>query len=310
MLPLTLVTGFLGSGKTTLLRRFADRDAAPVRAGSRRLVFLVNEFAAVDIDGRLLGEGVDHVTVAGGSIFCTCKVTDFVEQLGRLADRHRTTPFAGVVVEASGIADPRVIRRMLAETGLDRRYFLSRVVAVADPVTLPKLLHTLPAIRRQLESADVVLLNKTDLASEAQVRAAEAVIAEANASAAVVRCVRCEVDLDAVVPANDRRIDGPYAACVDPTFCRFTLQVSDAPTRVELSGRLRAVADDLYRVKGWVRCAEGVSYVELSSGRLTVTADSPDTTTPTGLVVIGRGETGPRLEAALRGPSHAETGCP
>ena len=158
MIPLTLVTGFLGSGKTTLLRRLAHRGGDP------RLVFVVNEFATLDVDGRLLGDGVDLVSIPGGSIFCTCLTATFIEQMEALAARRRTDRFDGVVVEASGVANPRVIRRMLADSGLERRFYISRVIAVAEPLTLPKLLHTLPSTRDQIEAADVVLLNKTDLA--------------------------------------------------------------------------------------------------------------------------------------------------
>ena len=93
-----LVTGFLGCGKTTLLMRIAKRSKG------RRLVFLVNEFSPKDVDGKLLGaEGVDAVLVAGGSIFCRCLVTDFINHLKTLPERFGTggAPVEGVVVEAS-----------------------------------------------------------------------------------------------------------------------------------------------------------------------------------------------------------------
>ena len=83
MIPVALVTGFLGSGKTTLLRRViaTHRD--------RRLAYLVNEFAPVDVDGRLLAaEGAPVVALPGGSIFCQCLVGSFIEQLRGIAERR------------------------------------------------------------------------------------------------------------------------------------------------------------------------------------------------------------------------------
>jgi G3E family GTPase len=67
-IPVVLVTGFLGSGKTTLLRRLAE--AYP----DKRLIFLVNEFAATDVDGETLSAtGTPTHSVVGGSLFCECK---------------------------------------------------------------------------------------------------------------------------------------------------------------------------------------------------------------------------------------------
>ena len=80
-IPLSLVTGFLGSGKTTFLKHMAPRLA------SRRIVYLVNDFSALDVDGAVLSEiGPNVVSIPGGSIFCKCLVGDFIQHLsGSLA---------------------------------------------------------------------------------------------------------------------------------------------------------------------------------------------------------------------------------
>ena len=79
MIALSLVTGFLGSGKTTYLRRLVEQYRG------RRLVFLVNEFSPVDVDGPVLRSAEDDVvSLPGGSIFCTCLVTQFVHTLERI----------------------------------------------------------------------------------------------------------------------------------------------------------------------------------------------------------------------------------
>ena len=105
MTALSLVTGFLGSGKTTYLRRLVNQYR------DRRLVFLVNEFSPVDIDGPLLGSVEDDVlSLPGGSIFCTCLVTEFISTLKSIPERFgREAPVEGVIIEASGIANPKVV---------------------------------------------------------------------------------------------------------------------------------------------------------------------------------------------------------
>ena len=70
-LPICLVVGFLGSGKTSFLQETARRWI------DRKLLFLVNEFSAADIDGRRLQSLARPVlSLPGGSIFCHCLITD------------------------------------------------------------------------------------------------------------------------------------------------------------------------------------------------------------------------------------------
>ena len=151
--PIWLVVGFLGAGKTTLLRRLADASHG------RNLIFVVNEFSAVDVDARVLErEGAKTIAVSGGSIFCRCRVTEFVDVLRRVAEGRVGTAEpgfcpGGIVIEASGMADPRSMRRLLAESGLDARFHVAGVTAVVDPGTVLKLLSVLPNIRGQIESA-------------------------------------------------------------------------------------------------------------------------------------------------------------
>ena len=92
MIPLALVTGFLGSGKTTYLKQLIDRYH------DRKLVWLVNEFSARDVDAAVLGgETADVVSIAGGSIFCRCLATEFIAHLRDLPARFGTpaAPVAG-----------------------------------------------------------------------------------------------------------------------------------------------------------------------------------------------------------------------
>ena len=117
--PIWLVVGFLGAGKTTLLRRLVHH------ANGRGLLFIVNEFSAVDVDAGLVErEGGTALAVAGGSIFCRCLVTEFISTLSRVSEGipMRTGEILqpqGVVIEASGMADPRSMKRLLQESGLD-----------------------------------------------------------------------------------------------------------------------------------------------------------------------------------------------
>ena len=78
MIPLTLVTGFLGTGKTTLLKQIIAKNS------DKRLIYIVNEFGKLDVDGTILADTADVVPIPGGSIFCHCLTATFIEHLQKL----------------------------------------------------------------------------------------------------------------------------------------------------------------------------------------------------------------------------------
>lgn len=249
MIPITLVTGFLGSGKTAYLRH---RIAAGGQAGT---LYIVNEFSPRDVDGTRLAlpEG-QCVTVAGGSIFCRCKTADFLTVLRQGLERK---PVA-VVVEASGIADPRVMPRMLRETQLDQAYRLAAIIALVDPGSFRKLRHTLPNFTAQLEAADTILLNKTDLYPEDALCDVEAAIGVLRPGAHVVRAVYgAAPGMSSTREATHNPDEGAYASCRDPHF-----RHADLPLRGTVDWEaLRRALDDpalhLYRVKGALHTTAG-----------------------------------------------------
>ncbi|NLF18431.1 MAG: GTP-binding protein, partial [Lentisphaerae bacterium] len=144
MLPLCLVTGFLGTGKTSLLKHIVSG-----RPGAK-LVYLVNEFSPEDVDGAVLldTQYPDVVRLPGGSIFCKCLVTQFISHLNAIPQRFPEAE--GVIIEASGMANPKVIESMLEETGLDKGYSLDGIITVVERRSFTALRHTLPNILAQI----------------------------------------------------------------------------------------------------------------------------------------------------------------
>lgn len=301
--PIWLVVGFLGAGKTTLLRRLVHAAAA------RRIVFVINEFSAVDVDAAVIErEGGEALAVAGGSIFCRCLITEFVSVLRRVSDGipwrdGSVSRPDGVVIEASGMADPRSLRRLLAESGLEACFHVAGVTAVVDPGTLMKLLLVLPNIRGQIESADLILLNKTDLHAPEVIDKIRCKLAAINPHATVIRCVRGEVD-PAIILADGvseraGQVDAAFGLCKDPRFERETVQFQNP---LDLAG-LRAVfaeaEEGLYRAKGTVLTTEGWRTVDWSAGMLTIEASPP--ATRSALVLIWNPATGGKAARRLRG---------
>jgi G3E family GTPase len=294
MIPLTLVTGFLGSGKTTLLQHLACHH------GDRKVVWVVNEFSVRDMDAaRLASVSSDVVSVTGGSIFCRCKATEYLDLLRSLPARF--DPEA-VVIEASGMADPTVAGKMLGECGLDHQYQIAAVVAVVDPGSFLKLLHTLPNIRAQIESATRVLVNKTDLYSLERIEETESAVRAIHPLVPMTRTQHCAADCNLFETGQTVPLAGELAPCVDPRFVQFVVPLPDEVDLERLEAAVTPASDAIYRIKGLARSA-GRSYeldFSLSGWRIVETRSDAQPS----LVLIARGpcsDAVARLLQQLRG---------
>jgi G3E family GTPase len=156
-LPLTVIGGFLGAGKTTLLNRWL-RDAKGLR-----MAVLVNDFGALNIDADLIAATHGDTLALTNGCVC-CQIGD---DLGRALVQviEAATPFDAVVIEASGVSDPwRIAQIGMAapELSLEGVIVLVDASAVGQQSRDPLLADTLA---RQVKSADLVVVNKIDLAS-------------------------------------------------------------------------------------------------------------------------------------------------
>ncbi|MFW5845228.1 MAG: CobW family GTP-binding protein [Planctomycetota bacterium] len=280
------MTGFLGSGKTTLLERIHEQLA------DRRVLFLVNEFAPKDVDGvRLQLEPGRLAVVTGGSIFCKCKVTDFIQELTRAVELRPE----GVVIEASGMADPTVTARMLAETGLDAELRLAHCVCVIDPGSFHKLLQTLPNMAAQVRAADLVLINKSDCHSADAIERCRAQAAELNPEAAIVLTSHCAHAGDWLGrPERAHPHAGEFAPCRDFRYANLVVPLQRPVDLARLQAACQELGDGLYRAKGPVPTAAGSRDVDYSASGW---QERPVQTDAHQLVLIGAGTAVDRLQA-------------
>ncbi|WP_282700237.1 GTP-binding protein [Streptomyces sp. CC219B] len=187
-IPVVVLAGFLGSGKTTLLNHLLHRS------GGSRIGALVNDFGAIEIDAMAVAGALGDSTVSLGN-GCLCCAVDAGEldvYLERLA-----APSAGIdviVIEASGLAEPQELVRMVLASEHPGIVY-GGLVEVVDAAEFDDTRAKHPEIDRHLALADLVVVNKLDRAADGE---------------RILRTVRGLTDRAAVVPATYGRIDPEF----------------------------------------------------------------------------------------------------
>ncbi|HKN77201.1 MAG TPA: GTP-binding protein [Candidatus Acidoferrum sp.] len=162
--PITILTGFLGAGKTTLLNRILTGNH------SLRVGVLVNDFGAINIDAELV-VGVDDnmISLSNGCVCCQIR-DDLIESVDALLARPEGIEF--ILLEASGVADPSGIFATFTDANLRDRIRLDSVICVVDADQVfahPEYPPLMELKLQQVGFADMLILNKVDLAGPEQV---------------------------------------------------------------------------------------------------------------------------------------------
>ena len=191
-IPVTVLTGYLGSGKTTLLNRILSEDHG------KRYAVIVNEFGEIGIDNDLIVESDEEIyEMNNGCVCCTVRgdLIRVVEGLMRRPGR-----FDAIVVETTGLADPApVAQTFFMDEDVRSKTKLDAVVALVDAKHLPLRLKDSSEAEDQIAFADVVVLNKTDLVTDEELRDVEAAVRAINPSARIHRTQRSGVPLAEVL---------------------------------------------------------------------------------------------------------------
>ncbi|NJO54363.1 MAG: GTP-binding protein [Bacteroidales bacterium] len=226
-LPVTVLSGFLGAGKTTLMNHVLNnRDG-------KRVAVIVNDMSEVNIDADLIRHGAAGLTrtqetlveMTNGCICCTLR-DDLLKEVRRLAETGR---FDYLLIESTGISEPLPVAatfdfRNESGDSLSDVARLDTMVTVVDAANLLRDYASTDFLRdrgqalgdddtrplvnllvEQIEFADVVLLNKTDVASPNDLNAARKIIRALNPDAELIETTMARVPLDKVL--NTGRFD-------------------------------------------------------------------------------------------------------
>lgn len=192
--PATVITGFLGAGKTSLIRKIIEQ------ANGKRLALIVNEFGDVGIDGLMLDDcgsdacrTEDIIELANGCICCTV-ADDFLPSMQALLAQEPAPDH--IIIETSGLALPQPLVQAFGWPDIKSRCRLDGVVTLVDGPALAQgqvvedeealdamrmadeeLDHESPIdelFEDQIGAANLILISKTDLCSEEDIKAVRA----------------------------------------------------------------------------------------------------------------------------------------
>ena len=194
-----LLFGFLGSGKTTLVRRILGE-----RGGGRPMAVIVNEFGEVGVDGDVIaGSNVDLVELTSGCLCCTLRgsLMSAVEELREKAGVEQ------IVVEATGVASPGDMLEDLGESKLSGEMDVGPLVTVVDAPKFTRLQEMLGEFyEEQVENADVLVLNKIDLATPEALDEAREAVREINPDATLLFAEQGDTDLALLLDGPESKL--------------------------------------------------------------------------------------------------------
>jgi G3E family GTPase len=250
-----LIAGSSGSGKTTLLRRVLEQ-------ADRRYAVLVNEFGELPIDSDVIrGTNVEIAELVGGCKCCslTGKLDAALEEiLDRVHPEY-------ILLEATGIAEADALVYEVEER--IPRVRLDSVVCIVDADASIRFPAVGYAGRSQLLTADIVLINKIDLVTKAEIEKVVAQVREFNPNAAVLKTVRCAADVSVLfgLLVDDRIRNIPVRG--EGSFGSFTYTTATPLDESRFREAVSPLPPSVFRAKGFVRFHDGSCLFNYVAGR-------------------------------------------
>jgi G3E family GTPase len=253
--PIGLIAGSLGSGKTTLLRKVLGQ-------ADRRYAVLMNEFGELPIDSEVIrGKNIEIAELVGGCVCCslTGELEAAVEEI-----LERVHP-EYILLEATGIAEADALVYEVEER--ISRVRLDSVVCIVDADASVRFPSVGYAGRSQLQAADIVLINKVDLVTEADIAKVFAQVREFAPDAAVLKTVRCAADVCVLfgLPVEDRARSVPVRG--EGTFDSFAYATAAPLDEPRFREAVSSLPPSVFRAKGFVRFRDGSRLFNYVAGR-------------------------------------------
>ena len=187
MTKVNIISGFLGAGKTTLIKKLLDGAFE-----GEKVVLLENEYGEVGIDGGFMKDSGIQVTELNSGCICCTLVGDFTEALGKLIDEYHPDR---ILIEPSGVGKLSDIRRVVDTVGKTHEVELAGCATVADVGKCRMYAKNFGEFFiDQIESAETIILSRTQTVSQDKIEKCVALLREHNAKARIITTPWDELD--------------------------------------------------------------------------------------------------------------------
>lgn len=294
-IDVVIVGGYLGSGKSSLINHLLSAS------DKAETGIIVNDLAPVNVDAEhvIRNSGIT-LGIQDGCVCCSV-----VDRLGDAFDRMTAfrPRLKRILVEASGVGDP--YRISYYSRGI-KDLNLRAIVTVVDATTFLERMDDRfvgSLVRRQVEAAGQLVINKTDAATSEQLSTVEETVRRINARASVVRARFGKIDAGDLYGRSSvrdlSRSPPPFPAAdsADAALGEFKTMVLRTREPVDLTdvrAKLQSLAGKVERIKGVIVTTEsGINQylVQITGGDLQMTpADRPEAYRESALVFILKGD--------------------
>ena len=295
---LHLLFGFLGSGKTTLVRHLIETAGNEVPTA-----IIVNEFGDVGVDGDIIqGNAIDTVELNSGCLCCTLKgsLLNAAEELANDAGAQR------IIVEASGVADPEDMLDDFEDPSVSANFDIRPLITVVDAAKFNKIRSMLGEFyESQILNADVIVVNKIDLADKDELQKVAREIKSINPDGLIYFTEQCQIEKNLVLDAKpETSASEPPSSHhhhhhhhVHEIMMSIVIEPRIDITRSEFKQYCAGLPDTVWRMKGFMQIDNQPVLVQYSAGQLEILDTTPRSNNR--LVIIGQELDSDKLSTGL-----------
>lgn len=259
-IPVIVISGFLGAGKTSLVNHLLRTGLS-----DKRLAVIVNDFGKLPVDASLIRRhGPDVIELSNGCVCCSVQV-GLLQAIDRVVRQHNADL---IVLECSGISDTRQLLDLLKDPTIPAH--VERVVTLVDARRFLRQHERFVLLGRQIEPADLLIVNHCDEADTATVEQTCELLRQLRPEARIITTSHAQIETDVLLKKPESFYSGDGSEAVSDTRSEkqswykldISLRQPIDPQRVrEVLTRLNK---DLLRAKGFIRWDEKVWCVQLS----------------------------------------------
>ena len=187
MTKIDIISGFLGAGKTTLIKKLIEQAFK-----GEKLVLIENEFGEIGIDGGFLKDAGVQITEMNSGCICCSLVGDFGTALKQVITDY--TPDR-IIIEPSGVGKLSDVIKAVKDVSGDLDVELDSYTTVADVSKVKIYMKNFGEFfNNQIESANTIILSRTQTTTQDKIEKAVAMIREKNDHATIITTPWDEID--------------------------------------------------------------------------------------------------------------------